>query len=104
MVFGGDVLQVDTNRAVDPELLTSIAGVTAIRQTTPRQLMITVEEAATLTPRIIESLRTAGIEVVGIEEHQPTFDEVFTGLVEQRRAQRNASGDDTGQRGDTSNG
>ena len=104
MVFGGDVLQVDTNRAVDPELVTSIAGVTAIRQTTPRQLMITVEEAATLTPRIIESLRTAGIEVVGIEEHQPTFDEVFTGLVEQRRAQRNASGDDTGQRGDTSNG
>ena len=27
MVFGGDVLQVDTNRAVDPELLTSVAGV-----------------------------------------------------------------------------
>ena len=104
MVFGGDVLQVDTNRAVDPELLTSISGVTAIRQTAPRQLMITVEEAATLTPRIIESLRTAGIEVVGIEEHQPTFDEVFTGLVEQRRAQRGASGNDTSERGDTSNG
>ena len=98
MVFGGDVLQVDTNRAVDPELLTSLSGVSAIRQTAPRQLMITVEAAATLTPRIIETLRTANVEVVGIEEHQPTFDEVFTGLVEQRRAQRGSVNEDASER------
>ena len=98
MVFGGDVLQVDTNRAVDPELLSSISGVAAVRQTAPRQLMVTVEAAATLTPRIIEALRNANVEVVGIEEHQPTFDEVFTGLVEQRRAQRGALGQDASER------
>jgi hypothetical protein len=33
-------------------------------------------------------IRRAGVGVAGIEEHQPTFDEVFTGLVEQRRAER----------------
>ena len=85
MVFGGDVLQIDTARAVDPELLNQIGGVTAVRQTAPRQLMATVEDAGSLTPRIIDALRASGVEVVGIEEHQPTFDEVFTSLVEQRR-------------------
>jgi hypothetical protein len=85
MVFGGDVLQIDTARAVDPELLSQIGGVIAVRQTAPRQLMATVEDAGSLTPRIIDALRAGGVEVAGIEEHQPTFDEVFTSLVEQRR-------------------
>jgi ABC-2 type transport system ATP-binding protein len=95
MVFGGDVLQVDTHRAVDPEQLAGIGGVTNVRQTAPRQLMVTVQDAGSLTPRIIDALRDGGTEVLGIEEHQPTFDEVFTGLVEQRRAMRGASNADT---------
>jgi ABC-2 type transport system ATP-binding protein len=94
MVFGGDVLQIDTTRAVDPDMLADASGVTRVRQTTPRQLFVTVEDAASLTPRIIDTLRQHGAEVAGIEEHQPTFDEVFTGLVEQRRAERGASNED----------
>ena len=87
-VFGGEVLEVNTERAVDPELLGSVDGVTGVRQPSARQLFVTTDDAATTTPRIIEALRRAGIGVVGLEEHQPTFDEVFTGLVEQRRAAR----------------
>jgi ABC-2 type transport system ATP-binding protein len=87
-VFGGDVLQVDTARAVDPELIANLPGVERVRQTAPRQLMVTVQDAGSLTPRIIDTLREAGVEVAGLEEHQPTFDEVFTGLVEQRRAEQ----------------
>ena len=94
MVFGGDVLQIDTARAVDPELLSSIGGVIAVRQTEPRQLMATVEDAGSLTPRIIDSLREGGVEVVGIQEHQPTFDEVFTSLVEQRRGRSGTTMED----------
>lgn len=93
MVFGGDVLQVDTVRAVDPEMLSSVPGVQRVQQTAPRQLFVTVDEAATMTTNIIDTLRSQGIEVGGIEEHQPTFDEVFTGLVEQRRAERGTSED-----------
>jgi ABC-2 type transport system ATP-binding protein len=93
MVFGGDVLQVDTARAVDPELLVNVAGVENVRQTSPRTLMVTVADASTLTPRIIDELRAGGVEVAGIAEHQPTFDEVFTGLVEQRRAERGTADD-----------
>ncbi len=99
MVFGGDVLQVDTVRAVDPELLSNEPGVERVRQTAPRQLMITVHDAGSMTPRIIDALRTGGVEVAGLQEHQPTFDEVFTGLVEQRRAARGQLDTDTSQRG-----
>jgi ABC-2 type transport system ATP-binding protein len=94
MVFGGDVLQIDASRAVDPDMLADVSGVTRVRQTTPRQLFVTVEDAGSLTPLIIDTLRQQGAEVAGIEEHQPTFDEVFTGLVEQRRAARGAVNED----------
>ena len=97
-VFGGDVLEVNTERAVDPELLTPVAGVSNVRQTAPRQLMVTVDDAASLTPQIMDALRDAGVEVAAIEEHQPTFDEVFTGLVERRRAERGTTDTDTSER------
>ncbi len=95
MVFGGDVLQVDTVRAVDPEMLSTVPGVQRVQQTAPRQLFVTVDEAATMTTNIIDTLRSQGVEVAGIEEHQPTFDEVFTGLVEQRRTARGMTEDPT---------
>ncbi len=88
MVFGGDVVQIDTTRAVDPEMLAGVPGVENVRQTSPRQLMVTAADAQTQTTGIIDALRAAGVEVAGIEEHQPTFDEVFTSLVERRRAER----------------
>ena len=86
--FGGDVLEVTTARAVDADMLASVPGITGVRQPAPRQLFVTTEDATTTTPQIIELLRGAGIAVVGVEEHQPTFDEVFTLLVERRRAAR----------------
>jgi ABC-2 type transport system ATP-binding protein len=98
MVFGGDVLQIDTSRAVDPEVLVNVAGVLNVRQTSPRQLIATVGDAGTLTTTIIDTLRANGVEVDGIEEHQPTFDEVFTGLVEQRRAERGMLDEDSSER------
>ena len=88
LVFGGEVLEVTTERAVDAEMLATVAGITNVRQPAARQLFVTTEDAATTTPQIVETLRRNGIGVVGLEEHQPTFDEVFTGLVEQRRATR----------------
>jgi len=84
--FGGEVLEVRTERAVDADMLATVSGITGVRQPAARQLFVTTEHAATTTPQIIELLRGAGVAVVGIEEHQPTFDEVFTLLVERRRA------------------
>jgi ABC-2 type transport system ATP-binding protein len=88
MVFGGDVLEVTTDRAVDPDQLTRLDGVENVTQPGPRTLVVTVTDAGSLTPRIVEALRTQGVTVTGAAEHQPTFDEVFTALVERRRGIR----------------
>ncbi len=88
MVFGGEVLEVNAQRTVEPEMLKGIPGILRISQPGPRQLFVTTEDAASTTPRIVEALKAHSVEVLGLQEHQPTFDEVFTGLVEQRRAER----------------
>lgn len=88
LVFGGEVLEVSTSRAVDADILASVAGVSGVRQPEARKLIVTTDDAGTTTPQVIEALRQAGVGVSGLEEHQPTFDDVFTGLVEQRRATR----------------
>ena len=97
-VFGGDVLEITTDHAVDPEALAAVAGVENVRQPGPRTLVVTVPEAATMTPTIVDALRDAGVSVAGIEEHQPTFDEVFTALVERRRATNGRTDVDTSER------
>jgi len=82
LVFGGEVIEVKAQKAVDAE----VPGVVNVRQSGPRTLVVTTEDAGAASPRIIEVLQQAGIGVAEIEEHQPTFDEVFTGLVEKHRA------------------
>ena len=94
MVFGGEVLDITTSRAVDPETLTDVVGVQNVRQTGPRQLVVTVTDVGTMTTRIIDTLRGNGIEVAEIQEHQASFDEVFTSLVEQRRIKSGRAEDD----------
>jgi ABC-2 type transport system ATP-binding protein len=89
LAFGGDVLEIRADRAVGPELLATVAGVDNVRQPNPQTLIATVSDSGALTPRIVEAVRAAGVGMVGIEEHQPTFDEVFAALVERRRAERN---------------
>ena len=89
LAFGGDVLQINADRPVDPDILATVAGVENVRQPGPRTLTATVSDAAALTPRIVEAMRAVGVGAAAIEEYKPTFDDVFTGLVERRRAQRN---------------
>jgi ABC-2 type transport system ATP-binding protein len=91
MVFGGEVLDVTTSRAVDPEMLASVPDLMNVRQPEARRLIIVTNDAAVATPRIIETLRRQGIEVAKLGEYQPSFDEVFTSLVEQRRARADAA-------------
>ncbi|MGH2455881.1 MAG: ATP-binding cassette domain-containing protein [Candidatus Limnocylindria bacterium] len=92
-VFGGHVLEIDTDRAVEPEVLAGVAEVMSVRQPGPRRLTVVVPDAGTATPRLVSTLQAGGIGVVAMEEHQPTFDEVFSDLVERRRAERREEAD-----------
>jgi ABC-2 type transport system ATP-binding protein len=85
-VFGGDVLQVDAEKAVDPELLANVGEVLSVRQSDARRLIVVVTDAGVASPRITEVFVAAGIGLRSIQEYQPSFDEVFTELVTRQRA------------------
>jgi ABC-2 type transport system ATP-binding protein len=86
MVFGGEVLSVETSRAVDPDMVAVVPDLLNVLQPEARRLIIVTHQAAVATPQIIEELRRQGVGVAKLEEYQPSFDEVFTSLVERRRA------------------
>jgi ABC-2 type transport system ATP-binding protein len=86
--FGGEILELETRRTVEPDALVGVESVLAVRQAAPRQLLIVVSDAARATPRILETLRADGIEVVALNEGRPSFDETFQILVERHRHER----------------
>ncbi len=92
-VYGGEVLEVETDRAVDPELLAGVPEVTEVRQPAARKLIVITDNAAVATPRIMAAISDRGVGVVAMAEYQPTWDEVFAGLVEQGATQA-PEGDD----------
>jgi ABC-2 type transport system ATP-binding protein len=85
-VFGGDVLQVDAEQPIDPQMVANVPEVIAVQQAGARRLIVTATQAGLATPRLTEAFHAAGVALVSVEEHQPSFDEVFTQLVERRQA------------------
>jgi ABC-2 type transport system ATP-binding protein len=83
--YGGDVLRIETDRAVDPEALTDVAGLTAVQQRAPRRLVAVTDDAGSASPRVVEALRRQGIGVASVEEYQPSYDEAFAVLVQRQR-------------------
>ncbi len=83
--YGGDVLHIDTEQAVDPEALAEVEGLSSVRQESPRRLLAVSAEAGVAAPRVIETLRRQGIAVRSVEEYQPSFDEAFAVLVQRHR-------------------
>ena len=87
-VFGGEVLQIEAAQPISPELITNVAEVQSAQQSSPRGLTAVVADAGVATPRLMETLTGAGIDVISMEEYQPSFDDVFAELVTARRAAR----------------
>ena len=88
--FGGEVLEVETNQAVDGTAVSRIPGVIHVNQPTPRKLRVIVDDAGTATPRVHEAIRTqrngeGSVEVTSSSEHRPSFDEVFAELLAQEQ-------------------
>jgi ABC-2 type transport system ATP-binding protein len=92
-VYGGDVLQLEADRPVDPDVLANVASVTSVRQAGPRRLVLVVENAGAASPRVTDALNAAGVGLTSLQEYQPNFDDVFTELVARRTAQ-NSNGSD----------
>jgi hypothetical protein len=56
-----------------------------VRHRGARELLFVAAEAGAATPDIIGAIETAGGQVTASREYRPSFDEVFTLLVERHR-------------------
>ena len=98
--MGGDVIEIETAAAFDPEPLAGRNGITAVRSTGSRTFVVVTDDVATVTPQLDDLVAAAGGQLVAAREIHPTFDEVFTTLVERDEQVRaamvaqEAAGDD----------
>ena len=86
LALGGEVVEVTMHSLFDASTLHSGAGVHSVRQTGPKSFQLVVEDAGTATPDAIQAMAEAGAEVESIREYRPSFEDVFTALVERDRA------------------
>jgi len=89
--LGGEVLEVTTKGLFDAAALAGNPGVLGVRQTGPRDFRLVVENAGTASADVVQELTAAGGEVESIREVRPSFEEVFTELVEHARVQPETS-------------
>ena len=87
--LGGEVVEMETTTPFDGRLLEVLPEVTFVRQTGPRNLLVTVVDAATATTAVLAEVEDRGGEVAGVREYRPTFDDVFAALVGRHRAALN---------------
>jgi ABC-2 type transport system ATP-binding protein len=85
-VVGGEVIELETSRAFDAASLSDVPGVRSVRQSGPRHMLVTADEAAATMPRLIEAISAHGVHVVSSSEYRPSFDEVFAELVQHKHA------------------
>jgi ABC-2 type transport system ATP-binding protein len=87
-VYGGDILDVRTNREINAETLARVPGVLSVRQRGPRGVIVVTEDAGATTPRIVEAVQQNADSVAFIDQYEPSFDELFVQLVERHQAER----------------
>ncbi|MGH2475809.1 MAG: ATP-binding cassette domain-containing protein [Candidatus Limnocylindrales bacterium] len=93
--IGGDVIAIETNEDFDAGTLHGVPSIVRLEQSGPRDLRVTVADAATALPEVVEAVTSGGGDVASAAESRPSFDEVFAVLVERDRAVRpETAGDD----------
>ena len=86
--FGGDIVEVTTTGTFDAAALETTPSVRRIRQTGLRDFRAIVDDAAVALPELVDAVAEAGAEVASALEARPSFEEVFTELVEADRRRR----------------
>jgi ABC-2 type transport system ATP-binding protein len=87
--FGGDLVEVRSpqiGHATRP-LFARVNGVQSVDTSVPGRARLVVDDAPSSMPAIVELLRGENIEVEGIEQYRPNFDEVFVRLLESTQNQ-----------------
>jgi ABC-2 type transport system ATP-binding protein len=82
---GGELVDVVVGDGIDPEVIESIPVVRGVRRLDDHTFRVTVDDASTATPAIVDAVTAAGGDVRSTAEARPSFDEVFAVLVERHR-------------------
>ncbi len=90
--LGGEVVEVTMQGLFDAAALRQSPGVVGVRQTGPRTFRLIVDNAGTATPDAVQAMSDAGTEVEAVREVRPSFDEIFSALVERARDVGSAPG------------
>jgi ABC-2 type transport system ATP-binding protein len=90
-IWGGEIVEIITERPVDAQALSAVPGISRIRQPGPRKIILVADDAGAASPRLIDAVRTQGSGIVSIDPYQPSFSEVFTAIVERSEHERVAA-------------
>lgn len=88
LAVGGDIIEVRTTAGFDDEALRDLPIVKRVEALSSRHLRVTVDDAATALPDVVEAITERGGEVASAQETRPSFDAVFATLVERDRDER----------------
>jgi ABC-2 type transport system ATP-binding protein len=91
--MGGDVVEVETTDAFDPDALADLPMIRGIERRGPNALRIRVDDASTAMPDVVDAITQRGGQVATASEARPSFDEVFAVLVERDRLARGETGE-----------
>jgi ABC-2 type transport system ATP-binding protein len=82
--FGGDVVILRSAERIDFEHIQAINQLSFVRRAWrvgETEVHITVEEAATAMPQLVEWSKNNGIKIETIQEYLPAYDDVFVALI-----------------------
>jgi ABC-2 type transport system ATP-binding protein len=92
--MGGDIVEIRTSDGFDTASLSDLPMVRSIDRHGPNEVRVTVDDASTAMPEVVDAITRGGGEVASANEARPSFDEVFAVLVERDRlARRYESGE-----------
>lgn len=88
--YGGDLVDMRTVERIDYQTTRGLAELSFVlgnvQRTSDNSVRLTVDEASTAVPGIIEWARQQSVQVESIEEYQPPFDDVFIELIRAHQA------------------
>jgi ABC-2 type transport system ATP-binding protein len=85
LAVGGDLIEVVTEGVFDGGVLGDLPMVRSVDQLGGRRLRITVDDAGTALPDVVDAVQSRGGAVASAREERLGFDEIFAVLVERDR-------------------
>jgi ABC-2 type transport system ATP-binding protein len=86
--MGGDAVEIEIGNAFDSSQLSELPMVRGVERRGPSAIRVTVDDASTAMPEVVDAITRSGGEVTAAQETRLSFDEVFAILVQRDRLAR----------------